>query len=215
MRHRRRRRRRVFLNAPFDSKFKPILDAIVFAVLDCGCNVHCALEASDSGEWRMDKICALIEACDFGVHDISRVEPDGRPPLPRFNMPLELGLFMGARRFGGRRHRAKKSLVLDELPHRYKRSCSDLAGCDISAHHGSPDRAIVAVRNWMSNQLSSPNYNIPGPDTMVRRYRSFVAALPKMCRLRNTSIRALTFLEYRLYAAGWIAAESKRKSIVG
>ena len=36
----------------------------------------------------------------MGIHDISRTESSGKPRLPRFNMPLELGMFLGAKQYG-------------------------------------------------------------------------------------------------------------------
>ncbi len=36
----------------------------------------------------------LIEQCRYGIHDISAVAIDSNTGLPRFNMPLELGLFL-------------------------------------------------------------------------------------------------------------------------
>jgi len=49
----------------------------------------------------VDKLYGLIEACRYGIHDLSRTELDKSHQLPRFNMPLELGIFLGARRYGG------------------------------------------------------------------------------------------------------------------
>ena len=51
-------------------------------------------------------------------------------------MPLELGLFLGAKRFGGTDQRSKKALVLDREPYRYQTFISDIAGKDIHAHGG-------------------------------------------------------------------------------
>ena len=45
-------------------------------------------------------ICDIIKASRFGIHDVSRTESDKASALPRFNMPLELGFFLGARAFG-------------------------------------------------------------------------------------------------------------------
>ena len=92
----------VFINCPFDVEFEPLFHAIVFAVIQCGYTVRCALEADDAGATRIDRIYRLIKDCRFGVHDISRIEHDTVNNLPRFNMPFELGLFLGARRFGAR-----------------------------------------------------------------------------------------------------------------
>ena len=93
----------VFINCPFDSQYRAIFYALVFAVHDCGYVARCALEVDDSGLVRIQKIEQIIADCRFGIHDISRVEPDPQTQLPRFNMPLELGLFLGARRYGNKR----------------------------------------------------------------------------------------------------------------
>jgi hypothetical protein len=45
----------------------------------------------------------MIGECDYGIHDLSRVEVDAGG-IPRFNMPMELGLHLGARLFGSGRH---------------------------------------------------------------------------------------------------------------
>jgi len=39
----------------------------------------------------------IIRDSQFGIHDVSRVELDDANRLPRFNMPLELGLFLRAK----------------------------------------------------------------------------------------------------------------------
>ena len=49
-----------FVNCPFDEEYEELFDAILFAVHDCGFVARCALEASDSGEARTDKILAII-----------------------------------------------------------------------------------------------------------------------------------------------------------
>lgn len=84
----------VFINCPFDDEFEPIRNAIVFAIYDCGFIPRCALEENNAGNVRFDKIQRIISECKFGVHDISRTELDDQNNLPRFNMPLELGVFL-------------------------------------------------------------------------------------------------------------------------
>lgn len=102
----------VFINCPFDDDYRPIMQALVFAVHDCGFAARSALETSDGSQVRIDKIYDLIRDCRFGIHDISMTSLDPVTNLPRFNMPLELGIFLGAKRYGGPAHRQKKCLVL-------------------------------------------------------------------------------------------------------
>ena len=98
----------VFINCPFDSDYQPLFDAMIFAVHDCGFIAHCALEAGDASQVRIDKIYKIIEDSRYGIHDISRTELDEVSHLPRFNMPLELGIFLGAKKFGVEEQGAKK-----------------------------------------------------------------------------------------------------------
>ena len=85
----------VFINCPFDSAYQAFFRAIVFAVYDCGFIPRCALEIQDASQTRIDKIFRIIAECKYGIHDICRTELDSATNLPRFNMPLELGIFLG------------------------------------------------------------------------------------------------------------------------
>ncbi|MFO1102381.1 MAG: hypothetical protein U1E20_05695 [Methylocystis sp.] len=80
----------VFINCPFSPDYSEFFQAIVFAVVRSGYTPRCARENDDGGEVRIEKICRIIRECRYGAAS----------GLPRFNMPLELGLFLGARNFG-------------------------------------------------------------------------------------------------------------------
>ncbi len=108
----------VFINCPFDAQYKPIFEGVVFAVMDCGYWPRCALELDDSSEVRIDKIFKIIADCKYGVHDISRTEVTSASGLPRFNMPLELGIFLAAKRYGCSKQKKKVCLILDSAPYR-------------------------------------------------------------------------------------------------
>jgi hypothetical protein len=133
---------RVFVSCPFDKGYKPILDAIVFAITDLGFVARSAREQDDAGEFRLAKIQRIIEECKYGVHDLSAVTLDPENKLPRFNMPLELGLFLGCKRFGSKVQRYKVSLIFDAKPYRYQKFISDIAGQDIHSHEGDVKTAI-------------------------------------------------------------------------
>ena len=149
------RRDHVFLNCPFDAGYKPVFDSIVFAVTDLGFVARSAREQDDGGDVRLSKIERIIEECKYGIHDISAVELDPVNNLPRFNMPLELGLFLGCRRFGNAIQRRKVSLILDSHQYRYQVFISDIAGQDIHAHGGQPENAIREVRQWLAVATTS------------------------------------------------------------
>lgn len=163
-------KRSVFLNCPFDDAFKPVYRAIVFAIVACGFTPRCALERIDGGEYRLDKIAEMIGACDWGIHDISRVEVDPANPVPRFNMPLELGIHLGARLLGERRHRRKRALILESAAHRYDQTLSDISGQDIAQHENDPARAIESVRDFFNNHRPKGTPPLPGAKALLEDY---------------------------------------------
>ncbi|HEY0370838.1 MAG TPA: hypothetical protein VGD79_02495 [Thermoanaerobaculia bacterium] len=191
--------RDVFINCPFDRQYLPLLRALMFAVHDCGFHARSALEVEDSGEVRVQKILRIIGESPYGIHDISRIE------TPRFNMPFELGLFLGAKAFGGPEQQSKRCLVMDEQQYRYQQYCSDIAGQDIQAHGGRPNVTIELVRNWLSTTLAADG-SIPSGSILAARYRAYRAALPESCRKLQFNPRKLTFRDHRVLVVGWLDA---------
>jgi hypothetical protein len=194
----------VFLNCPFDTTYRPLFQALVFAIHDCGFEARCALEAEDSGELRMRKIKRIIGECGYGIHDISRVKPDPSDGLPRFNVPLELGLFLGAQEYGIGPQKQKRSLILDAEPDRYQKFCSDIAGQDVRAHHGRPATAVAAIRAMLSTALDG-RARLPGAATIHARYTRFRADLPGICRQFHVKVAELQFVELRSFVMEWLA----------
>ncbi len=195
--------RNVFVNCPFDEEYRPLFEAVVFAVHDCGYIARCSLEVDDASEVRVDRITKIVGDCMFGLHDISRTEADPTSGLPRFNMPFELGLFVGAKRFGRAEQQHKKCLILDIDRYRYQRFISDIAGQDIAAHNGDSETAIVCVRNWLSN-ATPKSVRIPGGKAMAERYAIFRQELPAMCRKAHLSVNELTFNDYVAQVEDWL-----------
>jgi hypothetical protein len=183
----------VFVNCPFDAAYKPIFDAIIFAIRDLAFVARCAKEVDDSSEVRLAKIERIIDQCRFGIHDISNVELDAATGLPRFNMPFELGMFLGCKRFGGGSHRGKACLILETEQYRYQKYLSDIAGQDIHPHAGDPKMAIIAVRNWLSS--ASKRKGLPGGVKIVERYTRFQADLPALCARLHRQPDTLTFAD--------------------
>jgi hypothetical protein len=190
---------------PFDRRYAKLFDALVYTVHDCGCVARCAKEGDDGSQVRLDKLYGIIEESRFGIHDLSRVTLDSANRLPRFNMPLELGIFLGAKRYGTSRQKRKAMLILEKEPYRLPRYCSDLAGQDPRAHGNDVQRAITIVRNWLRTEHSEVA-DVPGGAAIALRYFQFRRELPKMCKLKRLDVRALTFLDYRTLIEGWLEA---------
>lgn len=193
----------VFINCPFDARYAKLFRAIVFTVLDCGFVPRCALEVEDGGEERIRKIKRIIRECRYGIHDISRVQLDRGSQLPRFNMPLELGIFIGAQEYGDEEQRSKRSLILDAIPYRYQKFCSDIAGQDIRAHRNQPVLAIAAVRAMLATALGGAE-RVPGPERILQRYEAFLRELPTACQDLDVRPDELQFVELRTMMQIWI-----------
>jgi hypothetical protein len=184
----------VFINCPFDDAYKPTFHAILFAVHYLGFDARCALEADDASELRLDKIMRIIEQCPYGVHDISSVGLSAGINLPRFNMPLEQGLYLGCKRFGGGTQHKKACLILDTDPYRYRAFISDISGQDIHWHKGEPQQAIVEVRNWLASV--SKTKGLPGGADIAARYARFIKDLPRLCKGLKRKSKHLTFVDF-------------------
>jgi hypothetical protein len=191
----------VFINCPFDSDYAPTFRALIFTVYACGFRARSARELDDGGQKRIEKLYGLIEQCRYGIHDLSRTEPDPVNNLPRFNMPLELGMFLGAKRYGGAAQKAKRVLVLDVEPYRYQRFISDLAGMDIHQHGGDPVRALRETRDWLANVSRR---TLPSADRVARLYQAFLAQLPALAATLEFDPDHIPYVDYERIVAEWL-----------
>jgi hypothetical protein len=167
----------VFLNVPFDAGFVRFFRAAVFTIEVCGYDARCALETSDSGTPRLHRILELIRECRLSLHDFSRIKAD---PYPRFNMPFELGLVLGAGHFGGKLQKQKKCLVLATKRYQYQKIISDISGQDIKNHQNQIGQVIACVRDFLRGH--SGKRSLPGAAKIIDLYKTFKRKLPLLCR---------------------------------
>jgi hypothetical protein len=191
----------VFINCPFDESYWPLLQATVFAILASGYTPRCASQADDAGEERLEKISRIINECRFSVHDLSRKGPEPGSGLSRFNMPFELGLCLGAKRFGRRK---KTLLVMESAPFDYRQFLSDFAGRDIKHHSDDPARVISLIRNWLNTQ--SLKQNLPGGAALGSLYRRFLGELPLLLESAELQEAEITFIDWAHLIEQWLAA---------
>lgn len=191
----------VFINCPFDPAYNPSFRAIVFAIYACGFRPRSAMELDDGGQTRIDKLYGLIGECRYGIHDLSRTELDDINHLPRFNMPLELGLFLGAKRFGGQAQSAKRLLILDVERYRYQRFISDLAGMDIHGHDGDAVTALRKTRDWLANVSRR---QLPSADRVARLFQSFMADLPTLAADLEFDPETVPYVDFERMVVGWL-----------
>lgn len=192
----------VFINCPFDDEYKPLFHAILFAVFDCGFRPRCTKEIANATKIRFESITTIIQNSKYGLHDISRTELDPNFGLPRFNMPLELGLFLGAHRFGDTNQKSKSCLILDKEKYRYQKFLSDIAGQDPDAHDNDLGKVIKTVRDWLAT--SSGRKTIPGGKEILRRYQMFMSELPELCVELKWDPQELTYNDLTHLMSSWL-----------
>lgn len=168
----------VFINVPFDDAYDPLLEALIFTVHASGYKARCALEEDDSGDIRIDKLTRLIGESPRSIHDLSRIEVEAGD-VPRFNMPFELGLAMGARRFSASR-RNDRIKIMVHTKYTLPKYLSDLGGNDPDAHHGRASDVIGIVRGFLHRSPS--NQILPGQTDLAETFNRFKRALPAIAR---------------------------------
>jgi hypothetical protein len=134
-----------FLNVPYDKRFESLFLAYVVGLIQLGLRPRLTFAIPNQG--RLDAIIDLIDASDFSIHDLSRTETtDG---IPRFNMPLELGLALHQRRVTRGGHQV---FLFESKPYRTQQSTSDVNGIDPFIHHGKPKEIMTQLRNIFRRQ---------------------------------------------------------------
>lgn len=147
------------------------------------------------------KSLILLKAVNM-QSDISRTNPSPSKGLPRFNMPLELGLFLGAKYYGNKHQKGKGCLILDKERYRYQIFISDIAGQDIRDHDNQPEKAIMHVRDWLRSHHKDTR--APGGQEICNRYHLFCKDLPEICRVVKQSPEDLTFNDYINAVSYWL-----------
>lgn len=146
----------VFINCPFDDEYFELLKPLIFTVVYFGFNPRIALESSDSGEFRLNKIVNMIEESQFAIHDLSRLQAENAKEYYRLNMPFELGIDYGLRRFNID-YRDKRSLILETKRYEYMKAISDINGFDIKSHNDNPEELVKCLRAWFTETVGLRN----------------------------------------------------------
>lgn len=192
----------VFINCPFDSQYVPLLRALVFTCLYLDFSPRLAQTISSSNI-RIDQIKKHIKMCKFGIHDLSRSKALSIGELPRFNMPFELGLDVGASEFGASKLKSKRILVLDTERYHYQKVLSDIAGQDISSHEDNPKVLVKRVRDWFSN---NSNQKITPYSQIWIAYNQFTDDLSNtlLAHFELEEIQEMSIGDFIKFAKDWI-----------
>lgn len=193
----------VFLNVPYDERFRRQYVAYVVGVTFLGFEPVATL-AITGGTRRLEKIIQQIQSCAYSVHDLSRVELDRNPPCtPRFNMPFELGLAVAVSGIAS----AHIWFVFESTPYRLQKSLSDLNGTDPHVHDGT----VRGIMRELNNAFIR-THNRPTVPDMIRAYRIVSRRLTEIVRESGAkSLFEASAFQGLSYAAR-LAVESVRRS---
>jgi hypothetical protein len=193
----------VFINCPFDKDYTPLLRTLSFVLLYLELEPNLSQTLSSS-TIRINQIKQYIKNCKFSIHDLSRSKALEKGELPRFNMPYELGLDIGASEYGGKKLQNKKALILETDKYHYQKVLSDIAGQDIANHNNDPKVLTLKVRNWISD--NSPGKIIPSQSQIWYAFNQFSADL--LTSLSSTysmsEIEEMPIGDYIKFAKDWL-----------
>lgn len=164
-----KRRPGVFLNIPYDDDFEDLYLAYVVGLTQLGFDVQVTIGVPNDD--RLATIIKLIEQCDVSIHDLSRIEVSKR--IPRFNMPLELGLALYRSHSCNGRHRV---FVFEKKTYRAQKSTSDINKLDPRIHRGTVKGVMAGLRDCLipENGTSVPE--------MLASYRAVKDRVPLLKR---------------------------------
>jgi hypothetical protein len=160
----------VFLNIPYDAGFEDLYLAYIVGLTLLGFRINAALAVPNQG--RLNTIIKLIEESDFSIHDLSRIEASRG--VPRFNMPVELGVALYRSHVTKGRHRV---FIFERRRYRAQRSTSDVNGIDAQIHKGTPKGLMSGLRNIFRQAA-----DVTTVPEMLASYRAVKLRLPELRR---------------------------------
>jgi hypothetical protein len=146
--------RSVFINCPFDDQYiDNLLKPILYVIVKNKFIPRLALEVSDSGQVRLEKITQIIKGCKYSIHDISIVKAKEAGEYARMNMPFELGIDYGLRNCDDPLLKSKQFLILEAHKYDYMRAISDISGFDVKVHGNETYKVFQCLYSWFSETL--------------------------------------------------------------
>ena len=195
---RRKRIETVFLNIPYDDQFSDLYLAYIVGLTQLGLQINATLAVPNQG--RLERIVELIEKSDVSIHDLSRIELSSG--IPRFNMPLELGLALYRSHTTKGRHRV---FVFEEKAYRMLQSTSDINGIDAQIHNGTAKGVMAGLRNIF--------FQPEGTTTVPEMLASYRAVKSRLAELRRNAGSSSLF-EASIFNDLVVAALFERERII-
>ena len=138
----------MFINCPYDEKYKPLFFAIIYLCELYSYDPIFAACDESSGD-RMSNIIDCINESKYSIHDISKT----KSKEPHFNMPFELGMYY---MHINEHDKTKKLLILEGEKHKSDKTLSDLSGLEVKCHSNEIEGVFNCIRPFF-NQVGIKN----------------------------------------------------------
>ncbi|MFT5168278.1 MAG: hypothetical protein ACI8P3_003519 [Saprospiraceae bacterium] len=192
----------VFINCPFDKKYKPLIESLVFILEFYGFNVQMSITTSSAHD-RLLEITKKIENSRFTLHDLSRHKSAKKGEFARFNMPFELGIDFGCFQFK-KNKKDKVMAILDSEPNAYDQHLSDMSGRDILYHKNNSDILFEIIPIWLSRNTDKV---YDSPKKLKGIYASWTVDYKRSLKAKGWDLRTINRLDlqyYRILLSNWI-----------
>jgi hypothetical protein len=150
----------VFLNIPYDPKFRSLYLAYIAGLVHLGLVPRVTL-GLPGGKRRLDKILAEIQGCRYSIHDLSRVGLD-----------RNLGLAVGWEKSNPSKH---TWFIFEAKTYRLQKSLSDLNGSDPQIHGGQASGVMRELSNVFRRDRNQPT--VP---QMMSTFNAISRRVPKV-----------------------------------
>lgn len=193
----------IFINCPFDSKYKPMLRAMLFAARFYGLEVKIASTESDSKSNRLERIIELMKEAKYSIHDLSKLKSEKKKEYFRMNMPFELGLDYG---LGGN---DKVFLIFEDEDYKLKIALSDINGWDVRPHYNKPEQLMLEFRKWIvaSKPLPEDKKSLSSSDIWYI-YNDFYARFSDFMTVHHMKEEEVSVAEYISHVDSFLASYS-------
>jgi len=191
----------IFINCPFDSKYKPMLRAMLFVAKFYGLEIKIASTDTDSKSNRLERIIELMKEAKYSIHDLSKLRSEKKKEYYRMNMPFELGLDYG---LGGNE---KVFLIFEDEAYKLKIALSDINGWDVRPHYNKPEQLILEFRKWIvaNKELSAEKKALSSTDIWYI-YNDFYGRFSDFMTLHRMKEEEISVSEYIIHVDNFLAS---------
>lgn len=191
----------IFINCPFDSKYKPLLRVMLFAARFYGLEIKIASSDTDSKSNRLERIIELMKDAKYSIHDLSKLKSEKKKEYYRMNMPFELGLDYG---IGGKE---KVFLIFEDEAYKLKIALSDINGWDVRPHYNKPELLILEFRKWIvaNKELPAEKTTLSSTDIWYI-YNDFYGSFSDFMTFHRMKEEEVSVTEYIMHVDNFLAS---------